>query len=116
MRVCLLSALAVLAACQTTEASGAAVLTSADENVMIDVKAVLATALNKASVEIGPGDLTKTSVITVLPPPLGPNETRSPAKPIRFDIVKDGEVCFVVRKDTGEAFALENVSCKPVEL
>ncbi len=81
---------------------------------MTELKSVLAKAMNTASVDIGPGDLTKTSTISVLPPRLGPHEQRSPVKPTQFDIILKGSGCFVVRRDTGEEYELRGVSCRAV--
>lgn len=105
----------VLAGCQLTEAQAPAVLDSVDAGTMTELKAVLATAMKTASVEIGPGDVTQTSTISVLPPRLSPLEGRSPARPVQFDIVKKGTKCAVIRRDTGEAFALHGITCHVVE-
>lgn len=108
-----LMAAASLGACQSNGAATPAVLETADELTMAEVKAALARAMNDASVEIGPGDLTQTSTISALPPRLNPNEDRSLAAPTQFDLmIRDG-ACFLVRRDTDEEFALANVACKP---
>ena len=82
---------------------------------MGEIKTVLAGAMDRASVELGPGDLTQSSVITVLPPRLGAHETYSLATQTQFDLVKQGEDCFLIRRDTGDAYALDGVVCKGVE-
>ncbi len=105
----------VLAGCQLTEAQVPAVLDSSDAATMTELKAVLAIAMKTASVEIGPGDVTQTSTISVLPPPPGPLEGRSTAMPVQFDIVKKGSKCAVIRRDTGEAFALDAITCRAVD-
>lgn len=102
-----------LGACQSNGAAMPAVLETADEPTIAEVKSVLARAMNDASVEIGAGDLTEVSTITALPPQLNPNEDRSLAAPTQFDLmIRDGS-CFLVRRDTGEEFALSGVACKP---
>lgn len=103
----------VLAACQSNVVSTPAVLAIADEPALAEVRSVLARALNEASVEIGPGDLTKTSTVSALPHRLNPNEDRSLAKPAQFDLVIRGGECLLVRRETGEEFALRGVACKP---
>lgn len=105
----------MLSACQANGAPRPAVLESSDVETMANVKTVLAGAMNKSSVEIGPGDPTQTSTISVLPPRLSPYEGMSPAAPTQFDIVKTGSQCSVVRRDTGEAYKLDGVSCRALD-
>ncbi|HXI87897.1 MAG TPA: hypothetical protein VNH64_10595 [Parvularculaceae bacterium] len=103
-------------ACETddasSEAGSPAVLVSADVETMAKVKLVLADAMGKANVELGPGDPTETSTISVLPPRPTRYESMSTATPTQFDIVLKGSRCFVVRRDTGEAYELKGVSCR----
>ena len=89
-----------------------AALISADEETMAALKAVLADALDVGRVELGAGDPTASPVVAVLPPKPGPNEDRSTARPILFDIELRGGRCVVVRRDTGEAFDLAGVACR----
>lgn len=102
-----------LAGCQSTVVPVPAVLSNADEPALSELRSVLARAMNDASVEIGPGDLTRTSTVTALPRRLNPNEDRSLARPVQFDLVVEGERCFLIRRDTGEEFALTGVACRP---
>ena len=101
-----------LFACQSVGAATPATLANADAETLSRVKTTLARAVNRARVELGPGDFTQSSVIPVLPPPLSANEDRSPATPVIFDIVMEDGECFLVRRDTGEAFVLEGVECR----
>ncbi|MBR9834300.1 MAG: hypothetical protein GYB42_03740 [Alphaproteobacteria bacterium] len=101
-----------VSACQTAGDPVPAVLQAGDEASLVALKARLAEALERSSVELGAGDVTASPVIAVLPPPPGPLEGNSPARPILFDIVTDGVDCFIVRQDTGEQFALEGVTCR----
>ncbi|PQA89329.1 hypothetical protein [Hyphococcus luteus] len=109
----LIGALLFAAACQTSPASEAAVLESADTQTMTKVKSVLAGAMNVASVDLGAGDPTESPVISVLPPRPSPYEDRSPAMPVLFDLVVKGNVCYAVRRETGEAYELDGVACRP---
>ncbi len=102
----------LLSACQSTDAKTYAVLVSADDQTMTALKSVLASALGQASVEIGPGDLTKTSVVAVLPPRLAQQEDRSVVQPDLFDLMINGAKCIVVRRQTGEEYDLRDVSCR----
>ncbi len=118
MRLPMLAAMVLIgtlcmAGCQSMAAETPAVLTAADEASMTRLRAVLGDAVGRANVTLGPGDVTQTSTISVLPPPLGPLETNSTAQPILFDIILRGETCVVVRRDTGAAFELAGVSCRP---
>ena len=78
------------------------------------LKTAAASALGKARVEFGPGDLTASPQIAVLPPRAGPHETHSLALPTYFDLAIEKETCLIVRRDTGEVFAVPDVTCKPL--
>lgn len=101
----------ILGGCQTNDSAIAAALDSTDDQTMAMLTSVLAGAMGVASVEIGPGDLTKTSTIAVLPPRLSPLEDRSVVKPTLFDIMLEGGRCYVVRRETGDEYDLDGVSC-----
>jgi hypothetical protein len=105
--------MAALGACQSAEPRTFAVLETSDAETLAKLKSILAGAMNSASVEIGPGDLTTTSSIAVLPPRPGPYEGRSLATPTQFDLMMRESRCVVVRRDTGEEFALPGVPCRP---
>ena len=101
--------------CQSYDAAVPAVLDAADSETMARVKTVLAGAVGRAQVELGPGDLTRTPSVSVLPPRPSPYECRSLAAPVLFDIVIKDARCFVVKRDGGEYYALSGVSCRPLE-
>ena len=105
---------AVLAACQSAAGPQPAVLESADAEYIATLKTAAASALGKARVEFGPGDLTASPQIAVLPPRAGPHETHSLALPTYFDLAIEKEACLIVRRDTGEVFAVPDVTCKPL--
>jgi hypothetical protein len=106
----ILLAAALAGACKSTAAP--AVLAQADEAAMGRLKAALAKAMGQAEVQLGPGDPTQSSVVSVLPLPPGPLEDRSLAKPTVFRLAIEGETCFLVRGDTGERIPLEGVDCR----
>lgn len=109
-RILSISALLGLAACQT--APQPAVLTDGTSETMAAVTGVLAGAMNRAQVELGPGDLTQASVISVLPPKPGPLEGNSTALPAVFDLVLlDGD-CYVQSRQNGELYLLIGVECR----
>jgi len=118
LRACLGVVLAMsaigMSACQSAAQETPAVLVSADAETLARVRSVLAGAMNRSSVELGPGDLTQTSTISVLPPGLGPLEGRSTVVPAQFSLVLRGGRCLARRQDTGEAFDLAGVACRPL--
>ncbi len=101
-------------ACQSTAQADPkpAVLVAADPATMDHLKAALAKAMGRAQVELGPGDPTRSSEVSVLPRPPGPNEGNSLAKPTIFRIETDGSSCFVTRIDTGAREKLDGVECR----
>ncbi len=107
----LIAAAVFTGGCETVAPQTPAVLASADAETLDRVKSVLAGAMGRANIELGPGDPTRNSTISVLPPPLSPHEDRSMAAPVLFDIMISGESCHAVRRDTGEAFPLP-VACR----
>ncbi|PKP80807.1 MAG: hypothetical protein CVT79_13585 [Alphaproteobacteria bacterium HGW-Alphaproteobacteria-18] len=111
-RILSMSLLAGLAACQT--APQPATLADSSPETMAAVTGVLAVAVDRAKIQIGPGDLTRDSFVSVLPPVPGPHEGNSPAMPTVFDIVlMDGD-CYVQERVSGEMFLLSGVACVPV--
>ena len=104
--------MASLSACQTLAGSASsASVDLGDGSTRAAVTAVLANAVGRAQIDLGPVNDAETSVISVLPPKPGIYEMNSTAKPVQFDIVlRDGH-CVAVRRDTGAAYEL-GVSCK----
>jgi hypothetical protein len=110
-----LAAASPLAACRSGPADapvGApATLARADDETLAALRAALAQAVGRADAKLGP--IAPDAPLAVLPPPLGPHETRSVAEPTLFDLeLRDG-ACVAVRRDTGEAFTLKGVACIP---
>ncbi|GAB5459663.1 MAG: hypothetical protein Hens3KO_26930 [Henriciella sp.] len=104
------------AACQVSPGvARPAVLLSTDTETMIELKATIGQALGRARIELGPGDLTTTSTVSVLPPPLGEFETHSLAKPVLFNLSKKGRTCRLTHQQTGEVFVLDKVTCQAVD-
>lgn len=111
-KICSILTVAVaVIACQTHAAPAPAVLVNTDDDTIAVLHAALADAMGRAQIELGAGDPTQASAIAVLPPPLGPGEDRSTATPVYFDLMLEGGDCVLVRRDTGEVFALEGVQC-----
>lgn len=111
-------ALSALALCACQSAAGVqkpAVLASFDAETMAKVKSVLSEAMGAARVDLGPGDPSKLSTISVLPQKPSRYEGMSPATPTQFDLVMTGDRCFLVRRDTKETYALEGVACRALD-
>lgn len=107
----LAAAALVLSACQTTAASRTAAVDLSDPATRAAVAQALATALKRGRVDLGPTITAATSVVSVLPPPLGPYETHATAMPITFDIVwRDGQ-CIAVSRDKSTVARLP-VDCR----
>jgi hypothetical protein len=102
----------VMSACQLTSAAVPAVLTRADDQTMTRLRVTLAQAMGRSQVELGPGDPTQTSTLSVLPLPPGPLEDRSLAKPTIFRLEIAGVTCALVREGTSERIALEGIDCR----
>jgi hypothetical protein len=101
--------------CQTTAEPRLARLEEATPQDMAMVRRVLSEAVGRAQIELGPMDLTRAPVVSVLPPPLGPLEGASPAMPEIFELVAVGEGCFLRRRRDGAMFALTDVRCVGLE-
>lgn len=110
-RILTVSMLAGVGACQSSPQP--ATLVDASPETLSALTGVLAAAVDRAQVQLGPGDLTKESVISVLPPRPGPLEGNSPAMPTIFDIVLVEGECFVQERQSGERFPLTGIACTP---
>jgi hypothetical protein len=107
----ILSALAPLAACEAEPQL--ATLTEASPETVEALTGVLAAALGRASIQLGPGDPSLEPVISVLPPQPGPMEGNSPAMPALFDIVLVEGDCYVRAHSDGALHLLAGLSCVP---
>lgn len=107
----------MMSACQSHGGGGAqpAALAAADAETIGQVKLALAKAMGVANVELGVGDPTIVSTLSVLPPRPTPLEDRSLVQPTHFDLVLNKGRCLAVRRDTGEAYDLEGVTCRPLQ-
>lgn len=112
-RILSVSLLAGAAACQSSPQP--ATLTEASPETMSALTGVLAAAVDRAQIQLGPGDPTRDTVISVLPPNPGPLEGNSPAMPTVFDIVLMDGQCYVQERQSGEMFLLTGIACTPAE-
>ena len=102
-----------MAGCQhANESAVPAELTDASDETLKALHSQLVVAMDKADYKLRSTDLTTNSTVTLIPPPLGPNETHSTAMPIQLDLMLDGETCFAVRADTDQRIELVGVTCQ----
>lgn len=106
-------ALLLLGACQHQSQLAPAQLVEAPADTVQHIKAELARAVGRAEIELGAGDLTGASTLTVLPPRLASTETRSTAVPTVFDVFIRGEACLAVQRGTEIEISLPDGSCRP---
>lgn len=63
------------------------------------------------SITFGLPDGTTSSVLVMRPPAPSPQENMSLAMPVVFDILIDGDGCYLDRRDTSETIRLPDVRC-----
>lgn len=102
---------AALGACVMTPDPQDAVLANTEADNMAALESALSAALGRANIKLGAGDLTAGSTVTVLPPPRGPLEMNSPAMPVHFTLMTDGNNCWLYRTDTDERFDAPGLAC-----
>jgi len=102
------------AACQTTAQVSvrAALLLDDNERDIAAIQEALEGVIRRGRISLGPSDLTRDAVITVLPPATGPYEGNSPAMPRYFELVTDGKLCFLRERGARELHALAGVNCR----
>jgi hypothetical protein len=102
------------AACQTTAQVSvrAAVLLDDNERAIKAIQSTLESVIQQGRVNLGPSELTRDSVITVLPPPPGPYEGNSPAMPRYFELVTDGQSCFLRERGNETLHSVAGVNCR----
>jgi hypothetical protein len=98
--------------CQAMAQPLPAVMVKADAPEMEQLRAALARAMGRASVQLGPGDPTQSSSIAVLPRPPGPQEGNSTAMPTIFRLETEGGACFVAREGGGARERVDGVQCR----
>ena len=104
-----------LTGCQSAGHWTPAVLSNTDAQTLAELKTVLAEAVNRAEVELGPANLLEATTFSILPPRLSNYEDRSTATPIQFDLVTKNTSCAVINRETGEIFPLSGIGCYPAE-
>lgn len=101
-----------VSACQHNQGSVPAVLADDSAETLSALKSGLGTALNRAQIELGAGDPTSVSRVSVLPPRPTDLETRSPAMPEMFNLFIHNGRCYAVRDGTETELPLPDVPCR----
>ena len=102
-----------LGGCQHASEGPVQAVLADDTSANIDaLKTALAGAMGHAQVELGAGDPTQDSRISVLPPALSPQDDRSPVLPTYFDLVMHDDRCVAIHSETGSETELSDVTCK----
>lgn len=104
----------LLVACHHAPAAVPAVLADDTQAARATLAARLGEAIGRANVTLGASDLTTSSTVSVLPPPLGEHETLSPATPSLFTLTLIDGDCYAVPERDGTPIALLDVPCRPL--
>lgn len=112
--VFLAAALLSASACQTAPELRSACLEEQTPEVISRLRLLVSDAVGRADIEFGPFDLTTSPTLPVLPPPAGPFEMNDPAMPRLFELVLSEGQCYLRDRETGRAYLLENIRCRPV--
>ena len=99
-------------ACYHSGALHPAVLSDGSDTNISALKAHLTDEMGSVNINIGASDPTESFRFSVLPPPLGEHETRSPASPTQFELFVHNGACFARREDTETLIPLDGVSCR----
>ncbi len=101
-------------ACQTLggDSLRAAVLIEPNEQTRALLLKTIEDLSGSGRITLGPVDLTRDSLISVLPPRPGPFEGNSPAMPRYFELVTDGKGCFLRERGKDEWRALPGTTCR----
>jgi hypothetical protein len=104
----------LVVACQALPgADGPAQLVGPEAAARASLVEAAAVLLGRTRIELGAGPVIGVSSVSVLPPPPGPLETRSPAVPEQLSILlRDGQ-CVLLHPQTGRTVPLAGVRCEP---
>lgn len=116
----LATGLLALAGCQSGN-SGKEANVTVEPAVLADIspenlsalRTQIGAALGRTNPDFGPGDLTRTGVLSVLPPRLSDREGNSPALPVIFDLLLIDGACVARNRTDGGDVLLTGVSCIP---
>ena len=115
-----LLAAGLLAACQNLAAQTeqAAIIANPTTASRDELRDVLADALGGRAITLSPDALTQASTLWLEGAVRGDLQRVDPrgrdlGRPIRFDLLMDGEACFLVRQSTQQRWQLTDTDCTP---
>jgi hypothetical protein len=103
--------LGIMSACATSPTDEIAMVETSNAAATAAIISTLRQATGRQNISLGVRESDFDSIITVLPPPLGPYETRSLAVPEIFDVRMRNKTCFLVNRTTGASYTLNDVTC-----
>ena len=111
----------LVAACQNLAAQAelAAVIASPTAASRAELHEILVAALGGRTVTLSPDALTQASTLTLEGAFRGDLQRLDPrgrdlGQPISFDLITDGEACFLLRRDTRQRWQLTATDCTPI--
>lgn len=110
-----LASLLVAASCQNVTAPRPAVLVSQDAQSMTLLKEAAAEHMGRAKVDLGPGDLTMQSTISVLPPRVAAPQGNSVAMPKILELRVREDDCYLFDEAEGRAVLVRGLACRPLD-
>lgn len=116
-----ISAIAFLGGCQTTAATtpSPAVLSKADTASLGAVKSAIETAMSRKNINFGAVDWAGSSTISILParssgPNGSPFNQQQFELPTLFDLMMDGNNCYLLQQGKDVKIPLSGVACQPL--
>jgi len=101
-----------LASCQNMTAPQPAVLVQNDTESITLIKQALSEYLGRAQINLGAGDLTQQSFVTVLPPRVTAMEGNSVAIPQIYELQYGNGLCYVMDKPVRFAITIRGLACR----
>lgn len=111
-----------ISACATTgQSSTPALLSQPSANTTALIRQTITEALHGRPVQLAANSFTQSDHIYIETkdhiapdglPIMGRKRRDQGFAPVRFDLIKQGEKCMLVRRDTNKKYALDGVDCK----
>lgn len=113
--ISVVGALLIAASCQNVTTPRPAVLVNQDAASMALIKEAAAQHLGRAKVDIGAGDLTKQSTISVLPPRVTAMEGNSAAMPKTLQLRARANDCYLFDETERRATLVRELVCRAID-
>ena len=104
-----------LAGCQTMTAPRPAVLVSDDAASMELLKGAIGEHMGRANIDLGAGDLTAESIISVLPPRVTAMEGNSVAVPKMLQLRVRADDCYIYDEAERRSTRVRDLVCRPID-